>query len=169
MFPTDNPIKSIDQWDNLTNEDKAKTLLEISNFSGRLPRPRTARKASPDDNPLDKLLLPLVDRSVRNEYKIREAERQGDLDLVSELRANKSELQQARERVDAARREGNEDLAKKWDDEAAFLETLKADVTQDDGAYSRFLDRDDWYERDRQKTAARVKKSSFGNLLDGIE
>jgi hypothetical protein len=31
------------------------------------------------------------------------------------------------------------------------------------------LDRDDWYERERQATAKRVKKSSFGTLLDGIE
>jgi len=169
IFPTDNPIKSINQLDRLTNGGKAKTLLEMSNFSGRLPRPRTVEKASADDNPLDKLLLPLIDESVRSEYKIREAERLGDTNLANELKAKKSEVQKAREKVDAARRDGNEDLAKEWDDEAAFLETLKADITQDESAYSRFLDRDDWYERDRQKTAARVKKSSFGNLLDGIE
>ncbi|VEU39790.1 unnamed protein product [Pseudo-nitzschia multistriata] len=169
MFPTDNPIKSIDQLDRLKDGDKAKTLLEMSNFSGRLPRPRTVRNAPADENPLDNLLLPLIDEAVRSEYKIREAERQGDLDLANELKANKSELQKAREKVDAARRDGKEDLARALEDETAFLEALKADVTQDDGAYSRFLDRDDWYERDRQKTAARVKKSSFGNLLDGIE
>jgi len=169
MFPTDNPVKSINQWDRLTNEDKAKTLLEMSNFSGRLPRPRAVRKAPTDDNPLDKLLLPLIDESVRNEYNIRDAKRRGDLNLANELNTNKSKLQKAKEQIDSARREGNEDLAEEWDSEAQFLETLRADVTQNEGAYSQFLDRDDWYERDRQKTANRAKKSSFGNLLDGIE
>ena len=49
------------------------------------------------------------------------------------------------------------------------MASLRADVTQDEGSYSRFLDRDEWYERDRQATAKRIKKSDFGNLLDGIE
>ena len=56
-----------------------------------------------------------------------------------------------------------------WESEAEFLASLRADVTQDEGSYSRFLDRDDWYERERRATAKRVNKSSFGNLLDGIE
>jgi len=169
MFPTDNPIQSINQWDGLGNEGKAKTLLEMSNFSGRLPRPRTVRTAPTNDNPLDKLLLPLIDESVRNEYNIREAERRGDTSLLKELEANKSNRQKVREQASAARMDGNEDLAQKLDSEADFLEDLRADVTQDEGAYSLFLDRDDWYERDRQRTAKRVKKTSFGNLLDGIE
>ena len=169
MFPTDNPIQSIGEYDSLTNEDKAKTLLEISNFSERLPRPRTVRNARAGENPLDKLLLPRIDESVRNEYKIRDALRLGDVNLVDELKAKRSNLQKAKEKAAAAMNEGNENLANKWDNEAQFLETLRADVTQDEGEYSRFLDRDDWYERDRQRTAKRTKKSSFGNLLDGIE
>jgi hypothetical protein len=169
LFPTDNPIKSLDQLDGLANEDKAKTLLEMSNFSGRLPRPRVVQNAPPNENPLDKLLLPLIDESVRNQYRIREAEQQGDTTLANELRASRSNLQNAKEQAEAARMEGNERLAKQWEDEASFLETLRADVTQDEGSYSRFLDRDDWYERDRQRTAKRTIKSSFGNLLDGIE
>jgi hypothetical protein len=169
MFPTDNPIKSINQFDSLGDKGKAKTLLEMSNFSGRLPRPRTVRKAPASENPLDKLLLPLVDESVRNEYCIREAERRGDLSLANEFKAKRSDRQKAREQGDAARRGGNEVLAEKWENEAEFLEGLRADVTQDEGSYSRFLDKDDWYERDRQRNAKRVKRSSFGNLLDGIE
>jgi len=169
MFPTDNPIKSINQFDILGDKGKAKTLLEMSNFSGRLPRPRTVRKAPASENPLDKLLLPLIDESVRNEYYIREAERRGDLSLANELKARRSDRQKAREQVDAARRDGNEVLAEEWENEAEFLEGLRADVTQDEGSYSRFLDKDDWYERDRQRNAKRVKRSSFGNLLDGIE
>lgn len=169
MFPTDNPIKSLDQLDGLTNEDKAKTLLQMSNFNGKLPRPRVVRNAPPNENPLDKLLLPLIDESVRKQYAIREAKNQGDWNLVRDLTASKSKLQEAREKADAARDDGNNDLANQWDEEARLLESLRADVTQDVGAYSRFLDRDDWYERDRLKAAKRAKKSSFGNLLDGIE
>ena len=169
MFPTDNPIKSIDQWDSLGNKDKAKTLLEMSNFSGRLPRPRTVRKAPSNENPLDKLLLPLIDESVRNEVNIREAVRTGDEDLANKLKAKKSKRQKVKEQIDAARRDGNEDLAEEWENEAEFLEGLRADITQDEGSYSRFLDKDDWYERDRKRTAKRAKRSSFGTLLDGIE
>ena len=127
------------------------------------------RKAPANENPLDKLLLPLIDESVRNEYNIREAERRGDFSLANDLRNNKSDRQKAKEQVEAARREGNEDVAKEWENEAEFLESLRADVTQDEGSYSRFLDRDDWYERDRQRIANRAMRSSFGNLLDGIE
>ncbi|KAL3915048.1 MAG: hypothetical protein SGILL_005829 [Bacillariaceae sp.] len=169
MFPTDNPIKSLQQLDGLNNASKAKTLLEMSNFSERLPRPRVLRTSPPNDNPLDKLLLPLIDESVRNQYQIRQAEQKGDTALVEQLRSSQSKLQEAREKADTARTDGNEELAEKWDNEARFLESLRADVTQNEGSYSRFLDRDDWYERDRQRTANRAKKSSFGNLMDGIE
>jgi len=169
LFPTDNPIKSLNQLDQMSSEDKAKTLLEMSNFRGKLPRPRVVRNASRNENPLDKLLLPLIDESVRNQYKIREAERQGDMNLVNELKKSKSNLLRAREQAELARTAGDEDRASEWEEEARFLESLRADVTQDEGSYSRFLDRDAWYERDRQRTAKRTNKSSFGNLLDGIE
>merc|ERR1712232_496934 len=128
MFPTDNPITSINQWDSLGNKDKAKTLLEMSNFSGRLPRPRTVRNAPSDENPLDMLLMPLIDESVRNEFYIREAIRRGDLDLANQLKAKRSNRQRAKEQIDAARRDGNETLAKEWESEAEFLEGLRADV-----------------------------------------
>ena len=89
--------------------------------------------------------------------------------LANELKAKKSDRLKAKEQVDEARRNGDEDMAKEWETESAFLEGLRADVTQDEGSYSRFLDKDDWYERDRQRTAKRAKRSSFGTLLDGIE
>jgi len=169
IFPSDNPIKSINELDIFTDKDKAKTLLEMSNFSGRIPRPRTVRNARAGENPLDKLLLPRIDESVRNEYKIREAKRRGDVNREYELKAKISNLQKAKEKAAVAMEEKNLFLAHQWKIEAQFLETLRADVTQDEGAYSRSLDRDDWYERDRQRTAKRTKKSSFGNLLDGME
>ena len=57
---------------------------------------------------------------------------------------------------------------KKWKKELQFLSTLRADMTQDEGSYSSFLDRDDWYERQRQQNAKKLDKKKFGNLLDGI-
>jgi hypothetical protein len=91
------------------------------------------------------------------------------MERANELKALQSRRQVALEKAEAARNDGNDDLADRLESESEFLETLRADITQDEGEYSRFLDRDDWYERDRQATAKRVKKSSFGTLLDGIE
>ncbi|KAL3941881.1 MAG: hypothetical protein SGBAC_003832 [Bacillariaceae sp.] len=167
LFPVDSPVKSLEEYDEMSNEKKAKTLLEMSNFSGRLPRPRVVRQA--ESNPLDELLIPLIDESVRRQFRIRDAERQGDIELANELRASKSLRQETLERAEAARENGEDDLVDQFESESEFLESLRADITQDEGAYSRFLDRDDWYERDRQATAERVKKSSFGTLLDGLE
>ncbi len=167
LFPTDNPIKSLEEYDALSNEDKAKTLLEMSNFSGRLPRPRVLR-TSPN-NPLDDMLLPLIDESVRRQYNIREAENRGDFETAAKLREGKSKRQVAKDRAEDAREIGNDNDIDFWEYEAEFLESLRADVTQDEGTYSRFLDRDYWYEKERQATAKRVDRSKFGNLLDGIE
>lgn len=167
MFPTDNPIKTLAAYDSLTNEKKAKLLLEMSNFSGRLPRPRAVRTS--EDNPLDKLLIPLIDESVRRQFYIRDAEARGDFDEVNNLRAEKSRRQAAKEKAEQALESGREDAFQQWETEADFLESLRADVTQDEGAYSRFLDRDYWYETDRQAMSKRVDRSKFGNLLDGIE
>jgi len=153
IFPSDNPIKSINELKILTDKDKAKTLLEMSNFSGSLPRPRTVRNARVGENPLEKLLLPRIDESVRNEYKIREAKRCGDVNRENELKAKISNLQKAKEKAAVAMEEKNLFLAQQWENEAKFFETLRADVTQDEGAYSRSLDRDNWYERDRQRKA----------------
>jgi hypothetical protein len=167
MFPTDNPVESLQQYDELSDSQKAKTLLEISNFKGRLPRPRVVRNA--ETNPLDQLLLPLIDESVRRRYVLRDAERRGDMEALEELRTQRSPRQRAKEQAEVARESGADEMADQLESEAEFLANLRADVTQDEGSYSRFLDRDDWYERERQATAKRVKKSSFGTLLDGIE
>lgn len=167
MFPSDNPIKNLQQYDELTISQKAKLLLEMSNFKGRLPRPRVVRNA--ETNPLDQLLLPLIDESVRRQYALRDAEQRGDMEALEQLKTQMSPRQRAKEQAEAARERGADEVADQWESEAEFLANLRADVTQDEGSYSRFLDRDDWYERERQATAKRVKKSSFGTLLDGIE
>jgi hypothetical protein len=161
LFPTDNPIQSLEQYDALTTQDKVRTLLGLSNFEGRLPRPRTVR-----ENPtaLDGLLLPLIDESVRWQYRMRDAQQRGDIVLVETLLQQKSRKQVALEKAQAETR-----YATYWTEEANFLASLRADPTQDEGSYSRFLDRDEWYERQRQEQSKRVKRSQFGSLLDGIE
>lgn len=158
LFPTDNPIQSLEQYDTLNTQDKVRTLLGLSNFNGRLPRPRTIR-ANPAA--LDNLLLPLVDESVRWQYRMRDAQQRGDTALVETLLQQKSRKQIALEK---AQMEGNT-----WTDEADFLSSLRADPTQDEGSYSRFLDRDEWYERQRQEQSKRVNRSQFGSLLDDVE
>jgi len=170
-FPTDNPIQSLDELDTMGNQEKARTLMSLSNFQGKLPRPRVLREAKMmgTENPLDKLLLPLIDESVRRQYLIRDAEQRGDDERVKELQSSKSRRQVAMEKAEEAREYGQDDLADRYEEESNVYENLRADVTQDEGSYSRFLDKDEWYERERQARIKRTKKSSFGTLLDGIE
>ena len=173
MFPTDNPIQSLDQYDELDDEGKARTLMSLSNFEGRLPRPRVLRKEKASRssfvNSLDDLLLPLIDESARRQYLMRDAELRGDTELLEELQNEKTQRQVAKEKAEEARARGEEDVAEWWDAEAELYGGLRADVTQDEGAYSRFLDRDEWYERTRKAQAKKIDKSKFGTLLDGIE
>jgi hypothetical protein len=166
LFPTDNPVKSLNQYDSMSNEDKARTLMSSSNFVGQLPRPRVLRQdlVNSDNggkqsvNALDLLLLPLIDESVRRQYQIRDARLRGDKDLVRQLEESKSQRQLIREQADEARLNGDYDRAERLENEARFYDSLRADVTQDEGSYSRFLDRDEWYERSRQRLVARMLK-----------
>lgn len=156
VFPTDNPIQSLTQYDGLSNVDKVRTLSQSSNFdNSNLPRPRATRA-----NPalLDQLLLPLIDESVRTQYRIRET---GDDSIP------KSRRLIAREQLQKALERGDREAVKFWEETTKL--DVRADVTQDEGSYSRFLDRDEWYERDRKRTSSRVDRSQFGTLLDGIE
>jgi hypothetical protein len=136
MFPTDNLIKSLAQYDELSTQDKALTLLSMSNFEGRLPRPRVVRQS---EKALDDLLLPLIDESVRRQYLIRDADRRGDTKEVALLKAEKSKRQIAKEMAEQARNDGMDHVADKWETEMDFYSSLRADVTQDEGEYSRFL------------------------------
>jgi hypothetical protein len=78
----------------------------MSNFEGKLPRPRVLRTIdnTARSNPLDDLLLPLVDESVRRQYRIRDAELRGDTELVRELQNEKSRRQVAKEKAQQAER-----------------------------------------------------------------
>ncbi|CAB9512488.1 expressed unknown protein [Seminavis robusta] len=172
MFPTDNPIQSLDQYDELNDEGKARTLMTISNFNGKLPRPRVLRKEESTRrgmNTLDDLLVPLIDESARRQYLMRDAELRGDTETIERLQNEKTRRQLAKEKAEVARAVGDEDAAERWEAEAELYGDLRADVTQDEGAYSRFLDRDEWYERSRRAQAKKLDKKKFGTLLDGIE
>ena len=169
VFDTNIPVQSLGEFDTLTSQDKAQLLLSLDSFKGRLPRPRTVKNGSSEKlNPLDELLLPLIDESVRRQVLIRSAKERGDIDELNALELEKSRTQMAKENAALAREEGKDELAATWDKEADLYSSLRADATQDEGSYSRFLDRDDWYERDRQRIAEKNKKK-FGTLLDGLE
>jgi hypothetical protein len=178
LFPTENPIKSLSQYDNMSNEEKARTLLMLSNFNGKLPRPRKLRTttslasnsaSTTERNELDELLLPLIDETVRSQYMIREAINRGDMDLVRQLEERKSRRHIAQENIEKYKQLGMVQQVEQWEKEIRVLETLRADITQDEGSYSQFLDKDEWYEKQRQQTAKNVNRNMFGNLLDGIE
>eukprot|EP00804_Cyclotella_cryptica_P005823 CCRYP_000124-RA/>CCRYP_000124-RA protein AED:0.03 eAED:0.03 QI:138/1/1/1/0/0/2/71/791 len=158
VFSTYTPVSSLDQYDSLTNDDKARMLFKLESFQGVLPRPRAVR-ASESPSELDNILLPLIDESIRNQYLIRDAERRQDFDTANALRSKMSQRQSLLEQARSARESGLEDKAKRLDDEAELYKALRADFTQDVGAYSRYLDRDDWYERETQARIQRLKKS----------
>mmetsp|Transcript_6732 Transcript_6732/g.15319 ORF Transcript_6732/g.15319 Transcript_6732/m.15319 type:complete len:235 (+) Transcript_6732:1079-1783(+) len=179
VFSTFNPVKTLDEYDTLTDEAKASLLLKLESFTGVLPRPRAVRTTtgniisnSDDGSPpsiLDEILLPLVDESVRRQYRIRDAERRKDYNEVEALRNEVSPRQSALERANNSREDGFDDEAIRLEEEAELYKALRADVTQDEGSYSRYLDRDEWYERETQARIKRLDKSKFGTLLDGID
>eukprot|EP00956_Cyclotella_meneghiniana_P025334 scaffold52663_cov76-Cyclotella_meneghiniana.AAC.8 len=156
VFSTYSPISSLQEYDSLTNDDKARTLLKLESFQGILPRPRVVRESP---SAIDNLMLPLIDESVRRQYRIREAERSNDYETVNALKSEMSPRQSLLEQARVAWENGREKEAEILENEADMLKATKADYTQDEGAYSTFLDRDDWYERETQARIARYKKS----------
>lgn len=166
VFSTFNPVASLDEYDMLYDDDKVRLLLKLESFKGPLPRPRAVTS---DPSLLDQILLPLIDESVRRQHQIRDAERRGDFEEANALRSEMSPRQQLVEEAQRAREAGLEERALQLEQEAEIYKALRADVTQDEGAYSRFLDRDDWYERETQARINRLDKKKFGSLLDGID
>lgn len=166
VFSTFNPVASLDEFDTLSDDDKVRLLLKLESFKGALPRPRSVAN---DPSLLDNILLPLIDESVRRQYQIRDAELRGDFEEANALREEISPRQRALEEAQAARDAGFEERALQLEEEAELYKALRADVTQDEGSYSRFLDRDDWYERETKARIKRLDKKKFGTLLDGID
>jgi len=181
VFSTFSPVSSLDEYDALSDDAKARLLLKLDSFTGSLPRPRAVRTSisassqnmyddgSSPPSILDKLLVPLIDESIRRQFRIRDAERRKDYVEADELRAKISPRQAALEKAQRALDEGFVDEAIRMEEEAELYKALRADVTQDEFAYDRFLDRDEWYERETRARLKRLDKSKFGTLLDGVD
>jgi len=154
-------IGSMDELDQMSVEEKAFSAV-AAGLRLRLPRAREATDAT-----LVELLEPLLDETVRNALRIRRALAAGEFAEATALRA-------AAPRRSAMLDELRLALAAERYGEAARLATAlrtetarRADVTQDEGSYDRFLDQDDWYaqqlarereallQKEREKDAAR--------------
>jgi len=167
VFSTFNPVKSLGEYDELTDDAKARLLLKLESFTGQLPRPRAVRMSSNSNNGpsiLDEMLIPLVDETIRRQYRIRDAERRNDIQEVERLRKEASPRQEALERLQQAKEEeellgiDNEEAIRLAEEEAELYKALRADITQDEGAYSQYLDRDEWYERETQARIQRERE-----------
>lgn len=167
VFSTFDPIGSLEEYDSLTDDGKVRLLLKLETFTGVLPRPRAVRSSRVADKDglatpslLDELLVPLIDESIRRQYRIRDAERRRDYAEADSLRSLSSPRQIAIERAQQARDDMLEEEARRMEEEAEFYKSLRADSTQDESSYSRFLDRDEWYERETQARIKRMNKSN---------
>jgi hypothetical protein len=154
IFPTDNIIQSLQQYNEMSIDDKARTFMAMSNTQ-RITLPRR-RVVEQNAQILDDLLLPYIDESVRYEYNIRTAQRSGDINKLQELELQQSMRSKARMNRSDAEKSKDASSKEYWDQEIDFYLSLRADVTQDVGSYSQFLDRDEWYERDRQRMVQRM-------------
>lgn len=165
LTPLSNPtsstinIQSLQEYDALSIPQKAQLIQSIKPDI-ILPRPRTL-----NNNQLNDLLLPYIDETIRRQYKIRQAKQNND-PILQQLLEQKSKRQILKEQMDQT---DSIDSYLNMKDEMDVYTNIRADVTQDEGEYDRYLDKDDWYERDRLRNAKRVRKGSFGTLLDGIE
>jgi hypothetical protein len=151
LFPTDNLVRSLSQYDQMSMDDKVRTMFAMSNFQESLPRRRVVLQ---NPSVLDQLLLPLVDESVRYEWSLRDAQERNDVARIQELQERQS--QRSKAKMNAERANLSEVEKEYCDKEVEFYSSLRADATQDEGSYSRFLDRDEWYERDRQRMVKRM-------------
>ena len=85
------------------------------------------------------------------------------------LRDEVSQRQVVLESAQEARKEGLDYQADRLEEEARLYKSLRTEVTQDEGAYNRYLDGDEQYERETQARIKRLDKSKLGTLFDGID
>jgi hypothetical protein len=157
-------ITTVEIYDSLSIDQKAEILLKSDLLSEQMPRPRAVLReyhSGESFTILDRLLMPLIDESVRGEYLIREARRRNDVEALKKLKKSRSKRQMAKEMAQLSREGGNPELAEMWENEADFQKSLRVDVTQNEGSYSSLLDKDEWYERQRMAWVSRMKKSGF--------
>ena len=96
------------------------------------------------------LLEPLLDENVRRQLQVRRALNAGDLGTAAAIDGRKSRRGALLESLQCA-------VAEERFGEAAELAlklqvetSRRMDVTQDEGAYDRYLDQDDWYAQARR-------------------
>mmetsp|Transcript_48219 Transcript_48219/g.111643 ORF Transcript_48219/g.111643 Transcript_48219/m.111643 type:complete len:470 (-) Transcript_48219:50-1459(-) len=140
-------IRSAEQLQSMTTEQLARVALAAGL---RLPR---ARQLS--DESLTEMLEPLMDEAVRRDMRVARAADEGDFAAAAALQAGASCRGQLLGRLRQAVAEERYLAAAELAAELAIETSRRADVTQDEGAYSRFLDQDDWYAaqlaREREK------------------
>ena len=130
-------IRSASELQDMPLEAKARSALAAGL---RLPR-----KLDATEQVLLELLAPLLDETVRRELDVEAAAGRGDWAAAAALEAaspKRSRLtQQLRSAVAQEKYGEAAELAMQLRVETA----RRADVTQEEGSYSRFLDQDDWY------------------------
>jgi len=79
----------------------------------------------------------------------------GDYDLADRLRENLSERGKLRAEIRRAKKAGDMERAKYFQEIFDQLTRSKFDVTKDEGSYPRDLDADDWYVGGRRRRRRR--------------
>ena len=150
-------IKTGDEYLALSLPEKIELLLEAE--VPQLPRPRRMEEdPRGPDAPIDDLLLPLVDEIARREVLIEKAIQMGDIKEATALMAKKSDRHKAHDRVKETSQDGDIVGEVRARSDKALFDAAKADLTQDDGDYSRFLDRDPWYEEQLQRNRRNAQR-----------
>lgn len=154
-------VRSLDELDAMPLEALALSALSAGL---RLPRAREATEEA-----VLVLLEPLLDEAVRRPLQMRRALVEGDFAQATALEASTSKrgklLAELRRAVDEERFGAAAGLSA----ELSVETNRRMDVTQDEGAYDRYLDQDEWYaqslarererllEQDREKARRREK------------
>eukprot|EP00189_Rhodosorus_marinus_P008251 CAMPEP_0184752480 /NCGR_PEP_ID=MMETSP0315-20130426/43599_1 /TAXON_ID=101924 /ORGANISM="Rhodosorus marinus, Strain UTEX LB 2760" /LENGTH=393 /DNA_ID=CAMNT_0027231809 /DNA_START=1 /DNA_END=1183 /DNA_ORIENTATION=- len=90
-------------------------------------------------------LIPMIDESVRRAMLIDEAVQREDYGRASELQARQSERSRVKQQLEEAVAEERYLDAQKLQERFDRLTEMRADPTQDEGSYDRYLDQDEWY------------------------
>jgi len=106
---------------------------------------------------LNNVLLDLMDEAVRGEVVRQKGNT--DSDVIDETKPGyMSPRQVILYEMGVALEEGDIDKAKDLREKFAKSTKLKADPTQTDGSYDKYLDQDDWYLEQRRRAMAPKKK-----------
>jgi hypothetical protein len=138
-------IRSVAQFMALDAAQKSSSLRLVGI---KPPRPRIARK---NPSMLDDLLLPLLDEAVRREVLMQKAINDGDWEMLQTLSDKKSKRGRIRDAIEKAKRIGDQKAVAELWQQLDQLTSARADATQDEGSYDRFLDADEWYVEQRRR------------------